>query len=101
MKNKLSLIISTILIVVAILLFLKGDNTTGRTVVFALLIITNPLNIIRGFINIWNEGNKLFDIIAISYFVLRFNHYIKQVILKTLKAKMNKSSCVTLLRRNY
>ncbi|RII35447.1 hypothetical protein D2A34_09625 [Clostridium chromiireducens] len=54
MRNKLSLIISIFLIVVAILLLLKGDDT-GRTVVFALLIITNLLNIIRGFINIWNE----------------------------------------------
>ncbi len=52
MKTKFMLIITILLLVVAIP-FLWRDNT--RVIGTVLLMITMMLNLIRGFINLWNE----------------------------------------------
>ena len=52
MKTKFMLIISILLLVVAILFLWKGNNNAIGT---ALLMIVMLLNVIRGFVNLWNE----------------------------------------------
>lgn len=52
MKTKFMSIISIFLLVVAILFLWKGNNNTIGTV---LLMIVMLLNVIRGFVNLWNN----------------------------------------------
>ncbi|OOM80134.1 hypothetical protein CLOBL_11820 [Clostridium sp. BL-8] len=52
MKTKFMLIISILLLVVASILLWKGSN---NEIITALLMISMILNLIRGFVNLWNE----------------------------------------------